>query len=180
MAKYTAGFRDKVKQDYLRGKFATLTDLAKAHKITNTQLISRWKKKEGWDDEFKALEEARTKAELESTSQNAGREIEEFREISEIHSTLWKAVVAQIATRFKRRDDGTMPSLNEGQLETLSRILLRAMEGQRKALGIDEDLGVDTAITINYPGLKAICENPDLFPGGREAVIDIPNAEPEK
>jgi len=137
------------------------------------------KKKEGWDEEFKALDEARVKAELKAASQNAGHELDEFRKISEVHGTLWKAIVAQIATRFQRRDDGTLPQINEGQLETLSRILLRAMEGQRKALGIDDGVGVDTAITINYPGLASLCENPDFFTAAEDEIIDVPQTQSE-
>jgi len=169
MAKYTAGFKDKVKDDYLGGKYKTLADLARAHKITNTKLLSRWKKKGDWDAEYKALQVAKKDAD---PTQNAGREISEFREISGIHGTLWKAIVAQIATRFRRRDDGTTPQLTEGQLESLSRILLRAMEGQRKALGIDDPALADNNITINYPGLTALCNNPQFFAEAESAVLD--------
>ena len=174
MAKYTPGFRNKVKDDYVKGKYATLADLARAHKITNSKLISRWKKEDSWDEEFKAIEEARKAAELVAVSTpNDGREIEEFREISSIHNTLWKAMVSQIASRFKRRDDGTVPQLNESQLEALSRILLRAQEGQRKALGIDDPNVGDQTITINYPGLAAICANPQASYSDKDSVIDV-------
>ena len=81
--------------------------------------------------------------------------------------------MAQIASRFKRRDDGTIPRLTEQQLESLSRILLRAMEGQRKALGIDDPAMADTAITINYPGLVELCRNPEIFQEGKDTVVDI-------
>ena len=177
MAKYTAGFRQKVKEDYLKGKYATVADLARAHKITNTKLITRWKKKDSWDAEFQALEEARSKAELQAASQNGSLEIDEFKEISSIHGTLWKAIIAQIATRFKKRDDGTVPQLNEGQLESLSRILLRAMEGQRKALGVDDGLIGEQTITVNYPGLDSLCRNPEFFTSGEDVVIDVPDSD---
>ncbi len=178
MSQYTAGFRQKVKDDYLKGRYPTIAALARAHKITNTKLISRWRKKDSWDDEFKALEEARTTAELTAATQNDGLEITEFKEISQIHGTLWKAIIAQIATRFRKRDDGTVPQLNEGQLESLSRILLRAMEGQRKALGIDDgNLLADQSITINYPGLESMCRDPDFFTQAESTVIDAPNSE---
>ena len=177
MAKYTAGFRQKVKEDYLKGKYATVADLARAHKITNTKLITRWKKKDSWDEEFQALEEARSKAELQAASQNGSLEIDEFKEISSIHGTLWKAIIAQIATRFKKRDDGTVPQLNEGQLESLSRILLRAMVGQRKALGVDDGLIGEQTITVNYPGLDSLCRNPEFFTSGEDVVIDVPDSD---
>jgi len=171
MAKYTEGFKQKVREDYVKGKFATVTDLARAHKITNTQLIARWRKEGEWDEETKKLVEARKQKEL--ASQNAGRELDEYREISAVHNNLWKAVVAQLASRFKKRDDGTMPQLNEAQLESLSRILLRAQEGQRKALGIDDGATGDQTITINYPGLSAICKNPQLFENSENGIIDV-------
>lgn len=177
MAKYTPGFKKKVKDDYVKGKYATFTDLARAHKITNTKLISRWRKEDNWDDEFKVMEDARKAAELaimeKEPSQNEGRELEEYRELSTVHNTLWKAMVAQIATRFKRRDDGTVPQLNESQLESLSRILLRAQEGQRKALGIDDPNVGDQTITINYPGLAAICQNPQPASPAEEIILDV-------
>ncbi len=180
MAKYTEGFKQKVKDDYVKGKFATLVDLARAHKITNTKLISRWRKDESWDDEFKAIEEARKQVELApKSSQNEGREVEEYREISSVHNNLWKAMVAQIASRFKRREDGSIPQLNESQLESLSRILLRAQEGQRKALGIDDVEFNDQNITINYPGLAAICQNPQLYKTGADQIIDMPVEDQE-
>ena len=171
MAKYTEGFKTKVKEDYVKGKFATITDLAKAHKITNTQLISRWKREGEWDEETRQLEEVRKQKEL--ATQNAGRELDEYRELSLIHNNLWKAVVAQLASRFKKRDDGTIPQLNEAQLESLSRILLRAQEGQRKALGIDDGNVGDQTITINYPGLAAICQTPQPGDKPRREVTDV-------
>ena len=178
MAKYTPGFRQKVKDDYIKGKYQTLSDLARAHKITNTKLISRWRKEEAWDADFKVMEEARKAAELQvlesKSSQNEGRELEQYRELSSVHNTLWKAMVAQIASRFKKRDDGTVPQLNESQLESLSRILLRAQEGQRKALGIDDPNVGDQTITINYPGLTAMCENPQLENAAENIILDVP------
>ena len=105
---------------------------------------------------------------------NEGRELEEFREISAVHNTLWKAMVAQIASRFKKRDDGTVPQLNESQLERWARILLRAQAGQRKAFGIDDGGLGDQTITINYPGLAAICQTPQLGNAGEDSIIDLP------
>lgn len=169
MAKYTQSFKDKVKDDFLKGRYKTFSDLARAHKITNTKLIYRWKKEEGWDEEYKA--EVEREKSVASRAEHE-KDLDEFKEISAVHSSLWRAIIAQIATRFKKREDGSVNQLNAAELEALARILLRAQEGHRAALGVNDLLGMEQNITINYPGLDKIAKMGQLYDAEENRIVD--------
>ena len=51
------------------------------------------------------------------------------------------------------------------------------MEGQRKALGVDDGLIGEQTITVNYPGLDSLCRNPEFFTSGEDVVIDVPDSD---
>lgn len=171
MSKHSRELREKAKQMWLSGKYASQHEIARQLGIS-PDTLGVWKRHDGWVEAQKLLQE-------KAVDRIADVYVQRAKQLTDEYWTVWRREFGILARLISERGE----KLTLEEHEAISKILERAQKGQGIAMsvGAPDDEPIEREVVVKFRSLReSIAEaraSGTLVRGGEDHGIRLVNAD---